>query len=310
LFNVGADGQISIRKASAHGLGHLLAPYEGGNAPPSIPEPEIPLNEIGVKRWQYDLWHQIIRAALDGHPDQIDLNYHLNLNLPAASRYGATTPNLLGWFDKHNEARFYSGQVRPSNFLLAYQVSPVAIHECPELLASISDASSFRPRSIKLPKPVAPFDRNPANAAEACFDRDTGIAVPARVLKTYKDALAQYHLRPEHKFQNGNYRDRGITTRRHVKAAAVRNIGKESNRWQEQFYLGNEDGAEIDYGKAPDDEAAYLDAIRAQIVAVGQRKIARDSGISRRTISRFVEGKEVRTEILGKITGALQARPD
>ena len=227
LFNLGAGGQISIRKASAHGLGHLLAPYEEANAPPSIPEPEIPLNEIGVERWQYDLWHQIIRSALDGHPDQVDLDYHSSLDSPCASRYGASTPKLVSWFEMYNEGRSYNDQVRPSNFLLAYQVSPIAIHECPELLASICDNSLSRPRPIKLPKPVAPFDRNPANAAEACFDRITGIAVPAHILKTYKDALAQYHLRPEHKFQNGNYTDRGITKRRRVRPLGIRNIGKE-----------------------------------------------------------------------------------
>ena len=51
--------------------------------------PSDDLDKIGVERWQYDLWHQIIRAALDGHPDQVDLDYHPKLNTPAASRYGA-----------------------------------------------------------------------------------------------------------------------------------------------------------------------------------------------------------------------------
>jgi hypothetical protein len=122
--------------------------------------------------------------------------------------------------------------------MLAYQISPVTIHDYPEFLASIAGGDSSRLKPIKLPKPVAPFDRNPATAAQACFDRDTGILVPIEVLKTYKDALAQYHLRPEHKFLNGNYTDRGPTKRRHVQPTAVRNIGKESNRWEERFYLG------------------------------------------------------------------------
>ena len=117
LFNIAADGQIIIRKASAHGLGHLLAPYSDSEASPSIPAPAVGLDEIGVERWQYDYWHQIIRAALDGHPDQVDLDYHPKLDSPAASRYGATTPNLLGWFKKHNVDRSYDDQVKPSNFL-------------------------------------------------------------------------------------------------------------------------------------------------------------------------------------------------
>ena len=65
----------------------------------------MPLKKIGVERWQYDLWHQIIVAALEGHPDQVDLGYHPALDRLAASRYAATTPKLLGWFKTYNENR-------------------------------------------------------------------------------------------------------------------------------------------------------------------------------------------------------------
>ena len=66
LFNVGPSGEVIIRKASAHGLGQYLAPYEEEDAPGSIPPPSVPLDAIGVDRWQYDLWHEIIRGALGG----------------------------------------------------------------------------------------------------------------------------------------------------------------------------------------------------------------------------------------------------
>ena len=45
------------------------------------------------------------------------------LNFPAASRYGATTPKLLSWFRQHNAGRAYADQVKPSNFLLAFQIT-------------------------------------------------------------------------------------------------------------------------------------------------------------------------------------------
>ena len=98
LFNISQSGEIIIRKASAHGLGQYLPPYEAEDAPNSIPAPSIKLDDIGVERWHYDLWHQIIRAALDGHPNEVDLSYHDALKQPAVSRYGATTPALLKWF--------------------------------------------------------------------------------------------------------------------------------------------------------------------------------------------------------------------
>ncbi|HRO03960.1 MAG TPA: hypothetical protein PLS69_10200, partial [Terricaulis sp.] len=76
LFNLDKSGAPIIRKASAHGLGHLLAPYTSSEAPEDIPPPAVALSEVGVERWQYDLWYKIIEAALAGKPDQVALDYH------------------------------------------------------------------------------------------------------------------------------------------------------------------------------------------------------------------------------------------
>ena len=59
LFNIDDDGRPVLRKASAHGLGYLLPPYPKEKAPVSIPAPGVALSEIGVERWQYDLWYRI-----------------------------------------------------------------------------------------------------------------------------------------------------------------------------------------------------------------------------------------------------------
>ena len=305
LFNI-VDGEIIIRKASAHGLGHLLPPYKEADAPAAIPPPATGLVEIGVERWQYDLWYQIVRAAIEGHPDQVNLDYHPNLRLPAASRYAATTPSLLRWFAEHNACRAYPEQVKPSNFLLAYQIAPASIHEHPDFVGAVANAGTDRASEFRWPKPVACYDSDSSKAAKSCFDRDTGNPVSAEVLKTYKDALAQHHLRPEHKFQNGNYTDRGITKRRHVRPSAIRHIGKESNRWEEQFYLGGGEGAEVDYGLAAQDSTALLDLLRQQISKVGQRKVARESGVSRRTLARFLSGQGVRASLVKRMGKVLQ----
>jgi hypothetical protein len=57
LFNK-LNGERVIRKASGHGLGHLLAPYdeEPGKRAGRI-------KKIGVPLWQEDLWKEVIRAA-------------------------------------------------------------------------------------------------------------------------------------------------------------------------------------------------------------------------------------------------------
>lgn len=288
LFNLSGDGQILIRKASAHGLGHLKAPYQESEAPRSIPAPPVPLAEIGVERWHHDLWHQIIRAALDGHPDQVDLDLHPNLNAPAASRYAATTPALLDWFKTHNASLEYPDRVSPFNFLLAFQVEPTAVHELPEYEDQIADTMEGNPNKFRWPKPIAQFCTDAALAAENCFDRDTGKQIPAAILKTYKDVLGSYHLRREQKFLNGNFKDRGITVRRHVKPLEIRQIGKESNKWQERFSLNTDTGSEIDYGVSDSSQNELINLVQEINKIVGQRELAKKIGISRQTLSKIL----------------------
>ena len=284
----------------------MLAPYEAGQAPTRIPAPAIKLTEIGVDRWQYDLWHQIILAAIEGHPDRVDLDYHPNLEFPAASRYSASTPPLLKWFANYNSGREYSEQIRPSNFMLAFQVAPSRIYEFPALTNELNGISAVH-KLLRIPKPVAPYGRDSNVASQQCFDRDTGHAIPPRALKTYREALAQYHLRPEQKFLNGNYTDFGITRPRHVIPTAIRQIGKESNRWAEQQILASDERAEIDYGLTQEDSEEQHEALRIKIREFGQRKLVRVCGVSRRTISAFLAGTSVRPEILARFTFALNA---
>jgi hypothetical protein len=304
LYNMGRDGRPVIRKASAHGLGHLIAPYGEDDAPASIPRPADKLDRIGVERWQYDLWYQIIMATLEGHPDSVDLNYHPALNDSAASRYSATTPALLKWFRKYNESVPAEKQVWPFNFLLAYQVSP---HRFAEHCASAGLTK------LPLPKPVSPFDTDINRAVKKCFDRDdreTGNQVSPDLLMTYKEALGTYQLHPESKFYNGDAFDRGTTERQSINAVAVVCIGKEANRWEEQYYLGLNLDAQIVYGIAPPDPKQLRREFKLALAkcAIGQREIAKRTGLSRTTVAMLLAGKPVRNtdEIMHRVLTVLQ----
>lgn len=142
-----------------------------------------------------------------------------------------------------------------------------------------------------VPRPVAPYNSDLRRAATKCFDRLTGAAVPADRLKTYTEALADYHLHPEAKFLNGDYLDRGPTVRRHINVAGVRYIGKEANRWEEQLHLGYDPEAQIEYDGGPE----AVEQIRARICeaakAFGQRRLARASGVSREQLRAIIKGK-------------------
>ena len=244
LFNLDADGTPIIRKASAHGLGHLRAPYREADAPAHIPKPRVSLKEIGVERWQYDLWFEIIRAALAGKPDQVSLDYHPKLQAPAASRYGITSPRLGAWMNPWNAARPYAEQAKPFGFMLTFQPRAFAAENGEGV-----PRQRGRPRKRPTRHPIAPFDADANRAATRTFDRLSGAAIRVGDLKCYADALAQYHLHPEDKFLDADYLDRGVTRRRHVVANAVRLIGKEANKWETDAIVLDEQQV-ADYGSS------------------------------------------------------------
>lgn len=99
-----------------------------------------------------------------------------------------------------------------------------------------------RPSKAPDPKPIAPFEADPAKAVAEAFDRVTGEAIRPGQLKTYAEALFNYHLSSEDKFENGEFLDRGKTARRHVRAAQVRLIGKEANKVEASGYANPESG--------------------------------------------------------------------
>jgi len=226
LFNLGADGRPILRKASQHGLGHLVAPYGDDDPPEHIPAPVDP--DRKVKRWEHDLWWVIAKAHIDGHPDHIQLDYHPALAKPAASPLTLSTPELLRRMDKWNSDKDPIDQARPFSFMLqffAHRPSTCGRSKPRE----VEPGKRGRPKKRCIPKPVAPFEKTPSDALPFVFDRETGKAVPADELRTYKSVLRHFHLSPEAKFENGGAFDCGRTERRHVPATDAVWIGKETN---------------------------------------------------------------------------------
>jgi hypothetical protein len=113
--------------------------------------------------------------------------------------------------------------------------------------------------------------------------------VPAVV--AYREAIAEYHLHSESKFENGDLFDRGITRRRHVRAVAVEYIGKEANRWEEQFFLGETPEAQIEYGSSPAATRAILKVIRRAARKFGMTKLADAAQLSRQQLTTLIGKK-------------------
>jgi len=282
LFNLTGEGKPVLRKASAHGLGHLRAPYDEENPAPDIAKPRDALVNIGVELWQHDLWVKVVEAALAGKPNQVNLTYHPNLQLPAISRYAATSPHLLKWFDDHNKGRSYADRVKPFGFLTT--LSMKRVNETPTILEN----PHKRHPSSNPTKPVSPYADDPEVAARNAFDRNGGGAIPRERLQSYAQSLAQYHLHPENKFLNGNWLDRGPTERRHVKGGAIQNIGKEANEWEKQVMLGFDRDAQPTFGLSPSDILGLQQSLAHLLPTFSKTAMAEFAQLTPVQIERFL----------------------
>jgi hypothetical protein len=91
-------------------------------------------------------------------------------------------------------------------------------------------------------------------------------------------------LHPETKFLNGDYTDQGKTKRRHILVKSIQHIGKEANKWEEQFFMGLDTDALIEYGMSPEEDAARLNAVLESIERFGIQPVAITAGLSRRCV--------------------------
>ena len=179
FFNRGADGELVIRKASAHGLGHLLPPYKEAVNDDDADEDGDEQEDgrpSGVELWQEDLWCAIVKAAESENPRHVALDWHQNLSKPGASRYAATKPEILDWFKTFNKERDYDQQVKPFNFLPTFQ------GKRREDLQLEDPDRVWNPREHEA-KPTAPYDKDPQKALAKLFDRDTGDPVEPDTLR-------------------------------------------------------------------------------------------------------------------------------
>jgi hypothetical protein len=213
---------------------------------------------------------------------------------PVVSRYAATTAMLLRWFNTYNRGRAYREQVKPFNFLLSFQAKP-STHMCAFKDEAIeSGHDNFRTRrgqqKVRSSHPVAPYDKDSRKAVPLCFDRETGEAIAEQQLLTYREALLRYHLHPEAKFDQGEYTDSGLTYRKHVLAETIEHIGKEANQWEQQFYIGVDEEAQVIYGIPPEEIKAQWDEVFRDSRRFKLRQIARASAVHVSEVSRLLQG--------------------
>jgi len=298
LFNHDDTGKPIIRKASGHGLGHLMEPYGESD---DLRRERI--KRIGVPLWEEDFWREIIRAAESGNLDTVTFDTFSNFDVPAASRYAATTTSLLDWFKAYNAGKPYADQVKPFNFLLFLQAKS-------RLEMAAADMTALRGPMWRnrIPKPVAPYFKNPMKTGEHAFDRDRpNVQIPVSWLKTHGRSLLNYHLHSESKFLNGEDEKRGKLSRRHIFALAFQLIGKEADNFEERESIGDEEDDITKYPLAGNDRSkprAFVLNMQKKF-GTSDRDLCKRAHVSPHTIRVLHAGQRISDRSLSKLVSTI-----
>jgi hypothetical protein len=264
LFNLDCGGEPIIRKASAHGLGHLLPPYSDKHKDE---------RESGVRQWQEDVWKAIIKSLRSPNPLEVRLDWREELKRPAVSRYSAATPDRLDWFKDYNKGKGYAQKVKPFNFLLEFYAKRPDEMARDHLLSQTG-------RIQEQPKPISPYSRDPYRMLPKIRDRVSGEPIEQKWLRTYSETLRGYHRHPETKFLRGEAKDSGPTQRKHVLVETIEDIGKEADKWDEEEPVSADDEFTVSYGLSADDRKRMLSVIHS----VPKRQLSSAARVSTRTI--------------------------
>jgi len=294
LFDRGEAGEPAIRKASRHGLGHLIAPYKD-------PDPTR-TGRIGVQLWQSDLWSEIIRAHDAGRSDRPNFDQLPGIDGAAATRYGVTNQTLLNWLKGYNAGVDERDRVWPFNFLLTYQAKSRLEMASVELEALSSPL--WRKRS---PKPASRYSSDLISDRPEVFDRQTGEAIGWEHLRSYRRTLSRHHLHSESKFRGGEDAEHGMLSRRHVVAWATSAIGKEADNLDEREAFGEGDDPLV-YGVAVEGRhklVADVNALQAEY-GISDRQLTVQARVSHHTLTALRNGGRVTTRSMFAIVSALE----
>jgi hypothetical protein len=202
LYNT-RDGKPQIRKASSHGLGHLLNPFPN----------------ISDRTWAEKIWMDILNIHY-GIIDE-DRIYEEYSGRYAISRISVSSPNLVNRFRITNKGKSFSKQIKPFNFVLVGMSSQI-------------DEETGMPV-----KPVASFTKNSQRIVHENFiDYNSGNVLNGfEYWKPMDDVFFNYVNHEESKSDG----DIGTLSRKHLKVESIIHIGKESNNLEDSRIFGVQD---------------------------------------------------------------------
>lgn len=272
---------VDIIEPSEHGLGHLLDPSGDG---------AFELQDDGRPRasWIEEVWGYLVRRALGHDPERPPF-----WDLPAITRLSISSPFVYRPFATAQRDRPMAERTRPATFLLS---ATVAHHGHP---------AGVDPTRFHL---VAPFSKDPAKWLEGPWmDLHSGKTYPvvtgdalerpdAARLKTYGDVIEEFAIHPESKSAASDGtpcgpHTRGELRRRHVVAASVGHIGKETNKLEDVQKGLMHDWESVIASFTDPAYDAWTVVIRPQLAQLTSRQVARMAGVSERAARDLLAGR-------------------
>ncbi|MFI4972809.1 MAG: hypothetical protein ACHP7H_09030, partial [Hyphomicrobiales bacterium] len=284
LFRRDAKGQITIVKASEHGLGHLL-------------DPRGP-DEHKDATWFKEFWRLILCRAFG-----LEHAEPAWLDRPVVTRFAINSPYDL-------QLRHQIGGLRPFNFALVSHVAPFG-HPAsvdPTRFQLIRAFSRNPAEWLEGPW----FDRY--TAKRYCVSTDPAEARPDVVrLKTFRDVLEAYERHPEAKSLGPNGEPcgpltAGLLQRRPIHATSLMLIGKEAHRLEEVTDGLIQDWSAVQQVYANPAQDPWLTTVMPMLQRLPKGRLARAVGVSPRAIQALRNGKAQPTAMhraaLVRIAGA------
>jgi len=276
------DRDISIVKASAHGLGFLFPPKDGMNKDADAPV------------WVVEAWEWLLRKELG-----LPCKEPTWRDYPAMMRMTLTSPNVM------RERR--PDWLAPYNFFFFPLVSDLGGYPAG------CDRSNF--------KFIVPFDSDRRNwnsltGINLCEGRSYDLQmVPCTtqdkvIPESFRVVLRLYLRRPESKSlaPDGTPcvgETKGLLQRASVVAAEIIPVGKETDRrWEQGEDMSMVDFAMLEYRRAG--EMVVADStLKDEIGKRRMRQLIRTTGFSQHTIEAIRNGQKVRRSTLRRMQSAL-----
>lgn len=225
LYGIDAAGKIEALKASSHGLGHLLSPF----------------NREDDNKWHKEIWLDILKLHR-GKVSTDALNEKYSRSF-ALSKLAISSPQIMKRFEPLNKGKPYDQQIKPFNFCI------------------VGIGNDIDHNTGTRVKPLAPYRQNAQQCPYDTFiDYESGKEMRGlKYWKRFVDVFWQYAYHPEAKFDG----DTGLLARKHVVISSVRHIGKESNNLESAEAIGVHESDYVYYDNPIKKIKAHQDVIFA-----------------------------------------------